>query len=140
VAASPVFIDTSYLVAGLMKRDALHDRARRVKAILTQRSFITTEGVLAEVLAYISGFGSEARAAGVALVRDMQRDTGTSIMRHTTEQFEAGIDLYAARADKSYSLVDCISMVVCRAHDVSDVLTADRHFEQEGFTALLRGG
>jgi predicted nucleic acid-binding protein len=37
-------------------------------------------------------------------------------------------------------MVDCISMVVCRDQDITDVLTTDRDFEREGFVALLRDG
>jgi len=36
------------------------------------------------------------------------------------------------------SLTDCISMEVMRREGISDVLTNDRHFEQEGFRALFR--
>ena len=49
--------------------------------------------------------------------------------------FLAGLDLYSQRPDKGYSLTDCISM---RAAGISDVLTNDKHFEQEGFLALFR--
>ncbi len=36
-------------------------------------------------------------------------------------------------------MTDCISMVVCRERGITDVLTYDRDFEQEGFVAMLRG-
>jgi predicted nucleic acid-binding protein len=34
-------------------------------------------------------------------------------------------------------MVDCMSMVLCRERGIREVLTADRDFEQEGFTILL---
>jgi len=43
----------------------------------------------------------------------------------------------AGRPDKGYSLVDCISMQTMRREGITDALTHDRHFEQEGFRALL---
>ena len=46
--------------------------------------------------------------------------------------------LYEARPDKGYSLTDCISMQTMRQEGLSEVLTNDRHFEQEGFRALFR--
>jgi predicted nucleic acid-binding protein len=46
--------------------------------------------------------------------------------------------LYEARPDKGYSLTDCISMQTMRREGLTDVLTNDRHFEQEGFRALFR--
>ena len=50
------------------------------------------------------------------------------------------IALYNARPDKGYSLADCISMQIMRREGLTDVLTNDRHFEQEGFRALFRSG
>ena len=44
----------------------------------------------------------------------------------------------AARPDKGYSLTDCISMATMRKKGLTEVLTNDRHFEQEGFRALFR--
>jgi len=41
------------------------------------------------------------------------------------------------RLDKGYSLTDCRSMAALRALGVSEVLTNDHHFTQEGFTILF---
>jgi predicted nucleic acid-binding protein len=41
-------------------------------------------------------------------------------------------------ATKEYSLTDCISMKAMRSESVSDVLTNDHHFEQEGFNILMK--
>lgn len=54
------------------------------------------------------------------------------------ETFLAGLKLYHARPDKGYSLTDCISMETMRREGLTDVLTNDRHSEQEGFRALFR--
>jgi predicted nucleic acid-binding protein len=51
---------------------------------------------------------------------------------------QAALDLLRARADKTYSLCDAVSFVLMRAHGVTEALTTDRHFEQEGFTRLLK--
>jgi uncharacterized protein len=54
------------------------------------------------------------------------------------ELFDQGVELYAARTDKQWSLTDCISFVVMRQYRVTEALTGDRHFEQAGFTAMLK--
>ncbi|NBC15242.1 MAG: hypothetical protein GVY09_18270 [Gammaproteobacteria bacterium] len=56
---------------------------------------------------------------------------------YTRESFLAGFRLYKARPDKGYSLTDCISMEALRREGLSEVLTNDEHFKQEGFTCLL---
>jgi len=48
-----------------------------------------------------------------------------------------GLTLYEARPDKVYSLTDCISMQVMRREGLTDVLTNDHHFTQEGFHILF---
>ena len=45
--------------------------------------------------------------------------------------------LYQARPDKQYSLTDCISMQAMRTEGLTEILTHDGHFTQEGFTILL---
>ena len=46
--------------------------------------------------------------------------------------------MFAARPDKDWSLTDCISFVVMQERNIQDALTADHHFEQAGFVALLK--
>ena len=53
------------------------------------------------------------------------------------ESFLAGLVLYKARADKGYSLTDCISMTTMLERNILQVLTHDRHFKQEGFEILF---
>jgi predicted nucleic acid-binding protein len=48
------------------------------------------------------------------------------------------LDRYERRPDKSYSLTDCISMVVMEEEGINEVLSNDHHFEQEGFTILFK--
>jgi predicted nucleic acid-binding protein len=60
------------------------------------------------------------------------------VIPQSHESFLSGFDLYAARPDKGYSLTDCISMQAMRREGLTDALANDRHFQQEGFRALLR--
>lgn len=41
------------------------------------------------------------------------------------------------RPDKTYSLCDAISFVLMKQRGITQALTTDRHFQQEGFTQLL---
>jgi hypothetical protein len=58
-------------------------------------------------------------------------------MPSSNELFAAGVELYATRPDKEWSLTDCISFVVMEREGLTDALTGDRHFEQAGFKVLL---
>ena len=132
----PAFVDSAYYVAILLKTDALHERALRLSSI-TDEPTVTSDGVCMEVLAHVSDRGSHLRDLGLRLFDGLRDDPKVTIVRQTPELFDAGIELYRQRPDKGYSLTDCISMLVCRQLGIVDVLTHDRHFEQEGFSILL---
>jgi hypothetical protein len=50
---------------------------------------------------------------------------------------DRGLRLMGNRADKDWSLTDCISFVVMQDEGLDTALTGDRHFVQAGFKALL---
>jgi len=43
-----------------------------------------------------------------------------------------------SRPDKEYSLTDCLSMLTMRREGMTEVLTNDHHFTQEGFQILFQ--
>jgi predicted nucleic acid-binding protein len=90
--------------------------------------------VLSEVLSYFSSEGARGREIGAQAARLALRSI--EVITPTRTLFERVLDLYAARPDKEYSLVDCMSMVVMRGRGITHVLTKDHHFRQEGFTVL----
>ena len=59
------------------------------------------------------------------------------MIHQTRELFLKGLTLYEARPDKEYSLTDCISMQTMRREGLTEVLTNDHHFTQEGFHILF---
>ncbi len=60
-----------------------------------------------------------------------------TIVPSSSDLFWRGIKLFDARPDKEWSLTDCISFEVMAELGLTDALTADHHFEQAGFRALL---
>jgi uncharacterized protein len=50
----------------------------------------------------------------------------------------AAVDLLLERQDKGYSLCDSVSFIVMRQRSITEALSTDRHFEQEGFARLLQ--
>lgn len=78
------------------------------------------------------------RIRAAATVRSLLTDPEVRVIPQSRESFLAGLNLYETRPDKSYSLTDCISMHTMRKEGLTEVLSNDRHFEQEGFKALFR--
>lgn len=125
------FVDTLCFVALFNPRDQWHERAIVASKLVAETKLITTEDVLVELLNFFSEYGEKARRGAVTQAEGIL----SSPQRH--EAFMAGFTLYKARPDKGYSLTDCISMHAMRERGISDILTHDEHFRQEGFTVLL---
>jgi uncharacterized protein len=132
-----VFADTFYWIALINPEDRHATTAGRFDDLLSSGKVYTTEEVLAEVLTFFAGDGW-LRSRAVETVRELLSDPAMHIIPQSHESFMSGVELYAARPDKGYSLVDCISMQIMRRERITEALTNDRHFEQEGFQALFR--
>ena len=132
-----VFVDTLYLVAQINKSDQWHKAAQRARAEVSHAQFVTTESVLIEVLNFLCEYGGTLRQQVSLFVRDVLEDPDFEVVSQSETTLLDGLSLYESRLDKGYSLTDCISMNVCRELGISEILTHDRHFEQEGFKVLL---
>ncbi|SRR5712692_927643 len=131
-----VFVDTLYWIAAINPKDQWHDKALEIGSGLTAKQ-ITTDAVLSEVLNFFCGYGSKMREQAAGMIEDILADANLETIQLMHTDFLAGIALYKARPDKGYSLTDCISMNVMRERGITDILTHDDHFTQEGFKALL---
>jgi predicted nucleic acid-binding protein len=132
---TPLFADASYYIALLSPRDQHHQDALRVSAH-QRRPIIVTQFVLVEVANALATVESRSRA--IALWNHLLQDTSVTIVPASDELITKARALYANRTDKDWSLTDCISFVVMEEQGILDALTADHHFEQAGFRALLR--
>jgi predicted nucleic acid-binding protein len=130
-----IFADTVYWLAIFLPADTWAEAAR--SADCADAVLVTTEEVLSEFLAAVSSRGDRTRRLACRLVREILNDSGIEVIAQSHESFFAGLALYERRPDKQYSLADCISMNVMRQQRINEVLTNDRHFEQEGFRRLL---
>jgi uncharacterized protein len=98
---------------------------------------ITTDEVLTEVLAAFCEAGPVLRQRAATVVRNLYKKPTVTIHPQSRNTLLMGLDFYEARLDKGYSLTDCISMNAMRAEGITEILTHDGHFQQEGFTILL---
>ena len=134
-----LFADTFYWIALLNPGDASHPRVTAFGRGLGTARLVTTDEVLTEVLNWFSRSGPHWRREATTLIHDLRSDPNVNVLPQTRADFDAALALYEARHDKAHSLTDCRSMVALRALGVSEVLTNDHHFTQEGFTILFPG-
>jgi uncharacterized protein len=134
-----VFADTFYWTAVLYSADDWHVRAVALSGSLAGTvRLITTEEVLSEVLTFFASDGVHMRRQAVGFVRNIIENSDTRISPQSHQSFQLGLQLYEQRLDKGYSLIDCISMQTMKQLGITEVLTHDRHFTQEGFSILFQ--
>jgi uncharacterized protein len=137
LAGETLFIDTSYVYAFISLRDQWHEKAVewQERVVSENRSLITTEFVLAEIADGLSAINYRQAALGV--IRILQNNPFVRLIPASSDLFQQALMLYEQRQDKDWGLTDCASFVVMSQHHISDALTADDHFRQAGYKALL---
>jgi predicted nucleic acid-binding protein len=131
-----VFADTFYFLALLNPSDQAH---AKTVAFTTGSDFrlVTTGWVLTELADGLAASG-RGRSEFLATLVDLQADPDAIIVPCDPALMAQGVQLYGQRLDKQWSLTDCISFVVMTRQGLTEALTADHHFGQAGFVALLK--
>lgn len=132
---NPCFADTSYFIALLSPADANHTRAQKT-AEEFRRSVLTSEYVVVEVGNFFRARAARPRFRSFMHV--VESDPATQIVPASSTLLRGAIELFVNRKDKTWSLTDCTSFVIMQDRGITDALSADHHFEQAGFRALLR--
>jgi len=127
------FVDTFYWIALSNRRDQWHRRVQAFNRALGAYHFSTTDEVLAEFLTFCGEGTPHTRRQSALFARQVLADAHVTVLPQTHASFLDGLTLYESRLDKQYSLTDCISMQVMRREGLTDVLSNDHHFTQEGF-------
>lgn len=131
-----IFADSFYWIALANPADQWH-RAAKEFTKANKDALVTNQEVLTEFLNYFAGSGERTRGIVAEMCERTINHPKISVLPQTSASFLAGLRLYQARPDKGYSLTDCISMAAMRERQITDVLTHDDHFRQEGFNVVL---
>lgn len=129
-----VFLDTSYLIALIRKKDGRHSDALAAVSICTGH-FVTTDLVLVELANSLSLPPN--RAVVISAIERIRTDAATTIIPFNSEGMERALALFKSSHDKSWGLVDCFSFVVMKEKRIRQALTFDDHFRQAGFETPL---
>lgn len=124
-----VFLDTSFAIALSSITDQNHIKAVQIANQLeaNKTHLVTTQAILLEN-----------RIAAVQILESLETDPNVEVVLLTNNLYKAAFNLFKKRKDKDWGLVDCISFIVMQNRGITDALTADHHFHQSGFRALLK--
>ncbi|MCY2953375.1 MAG: PIN domain-containing protein [Planctomycetota bacterium] len=130
-----MFLDTSGLLSLYDARDAFH--ANAVQLYRGAHRLITHNYVLAE-LAALANARNLPREGALRYIADLLDHPVIETLWVDEPLHRAALTLLSRRLDKTYSLCDAVSFLQMEERRIREALTTDRHFEQEGFTRLLK--
>ena len=129
-----MLLDTSGLLCLHNRAEPLHVDARTLyHAALTR---VTHSYVLAEFVA-LAQVRRLPRMAALTFVSDLVENPDIETVWVDEALHREATALLMVRPDKTYSLCDAVSFVLMRQRHVTEALTTDHHFAQEGFQRLL---
>ena len=129
-----VFLDTSYLIALIRKNDMRHTAAMQAAGMYTG-PFLTSDLVLVEFANSLSL--PPYRLTSVIVIEKIRADKNTMIIPYTSDGMTRALNLYKARHDKAWGLIDCFSFVIMQEKQIKRAVTFDEHFRQAGFEVPL---
>lgn len=100
------------------------------------RNFITTNAVLLE---FGNAFSQvNLRPTAVKMIEAVRSSSKWECVSTDEALVERGFQKFKQIRDKEWGLIDCISMIVSKDKEITDIFTTDHHFKQAGFKILLK--
>lgn len=130
-----MLLDTSGLLCLHFSTEPLHSQACVAYQKATIR--LTHNYVIAEYVA-LANARRFPRASVLDFIVDLLSTPDIETIWVDELLHQAAVELLTLRQDKTYSLCDAVSFILMRQREISEALTTDRHFEQEGFVRLLK--
>jgi predicted nucleic acid-binding protein len=130
-----IFADTSFLVAGLIRRDQHHEAAVRLSGQIAGRRVVTTSHVRGETWTWIRRRAWHGKA--VEALDNFDDPNGHVSVDAVSERMEDEALSWLRRHDeREYSFVDATSFAYMRARGIEEALAFDGDFAAAGFTEL----
>lgn len=132
-----VFLDANGWAALLNNQDALHPTAAKAWRRIGHLGYrvVSTDWIVAETGNTLAR--TDVRRRFPQAVQRLLDLPQARLVFVTPALMARTLQLYAARPDKTWGLVDCASFIVMADEGITEAFTTDRHFEQAGFERLL---
>lgn len=126
-----IFIDTSFLIALLIKTDPLHERALEISEEIHDRKVINNT-VLNETLNAFTGNGGKLGRKLYDVINEM-----FDIEYLDSIEYKNSIDIYL-NYDSSINYSDCTILTTMFQNRINKIATFDSHFEKIDWLTVIR--
>src|SRR3954454_17590177 len=135
-----LFVDTARWVSHFDAAQPQHTAASMLIGVCLAegRRLVSSNYVLVELVALLTSRRRVPRGAVITCVETIRTWSHVTLVHVDPALHEAAWALLRSRPDKSWSLTDCTSFEIMRRRGLTEALTIDHHFEQAGFTPLLK--
>ena len=130
-----MLIDTSGFLCLIHKDEPEHENSMR---LYNEASLYLTHSYILDEFIPLANVRKLPRANSLRFSRQILTDPTIELVWVDAVLHEAALTLLEQRTDKTYSLCDAVSFLIMSERGISDALTTDKHFEQEGFVRLLK--
>ncbi|MBD2554533.1 type II toxin-antitoxin system VapC family toxin [Limnothrix sp. FACHB-708] len=130
-----ILLDTSGLLCLQYEQESRHQQA--VTAYRMATAWITHSFIIDEYMSLATA-RRYSRTKAINFINSLLNTPKIEIVWVDEFLVRAAVTLLQNRPDKTYSLCDTVSFVLMQQRGIREALTTDKHFTQEGFTAILR--
>lgn len=131
-----LLLDTVFIQALLNRRDQYHRIAREIFPRLRYSSEVwVSEAVLIEVGNALSALN---RQGAARFIRQCYLTANLHVSPISRPQLRRALEIYSDHQDKKWGLTDCLSFALMEDEGLTHALTADEHFLQAGYVAMMR--
>ena len=122
-----IFIDASFYLSLLNPKDNNHQKAIKIGREHKNEDYVTTQGVLGEVLTV----GSQCfdKILTIKFIEEILKSR-TKIVLERSDLIKQAFSVFKKIESKNISWVDCYSFAVMKKLDIKKALTFDEHFKK----------
>jgi hypothetical protein len=133
-----LFLDASYIIALSTPKDNFHQVAVELSKSIGSLAprIVTSHAILLEIGNSLSKM--KYRSTAVGILNAIAHDPRVEIIDVTASLYSEALRLYTSRPDKEWGLTDCVSFIIMQQREIQQALTADEHFVQAGYQAVMR--
>ena len=126
------FVDTSFFVALVVKRDRWH--ARAINAAEPGMLLFTSSLIVNETISLLQSRGYFSDA--LLFLRETRRNERLTILYPDPPLQARAWDGFARWGAYGANAIDCTSFTLMKSYSIRDVLTFDQHFSMAGFNVV----